>query len=105
MEESRHYKAWLDEEERKLRWLIARQPGSVELRYYLVFLLLANEQCAKALKECKHILAIDPDNLIARWWIDEFHEERLPGLLRRSYRRWRGLAQGRSWNQSGCGDH
>ena len=50
------YEARNAEEETKLRWLMARHPGSRELAYYLIFLLLANEQYTKSLEECREFL-------------------------------------------------
>lgn len=100
-----HYESWLNEEERKLRWLILRLPGSMELQYYLVFLLAANQRHMKALRECERMLAADPDNFVARWWIHSLQGKRPSDLPRRSAHRWRRRTHERSWNQSGCGDH
>ncbi len=54
------YEARIAEKEAKLQWLIARHPGSHELAYYLIFLLLANEQYTKALVECRRVLVAYP---------------------------------------------
>jgi DNA-binding SARP family transcriptional activator len=62
------YAARQDEEEAKLRWLIARHPGSLELAYYLIFLLAANERYEKALEECRRVLSVHPEDLIVRVW-------------------------------------
>jgi len=105
MDDGSSYKECINEEECKLRWLITRQAAAVELRYYLVFLLVANQQYAKALKECQGILAIAPDNLIARVWTDALHRERMPGFIWRcARRRQRRVSQARprSWVRSCC---
>ena len=60
------YEARNAEEETKLRWLMARHPGSRELAYYLIFLLLANEQYTKSLVECRRVLEIYPGDVVAR---------------------------------------
>lgn len=67
------YVARIAEEEAKLRWLIARQPNSLELRYYLVFLLAAHERYNQAMNECRRILKMYPDDLVARMWAELIH--------------------------------
>lgn len=62
------YSARLNDEEAKLRWLMSRQPGSLELAYYLIFLLAANARYDKALEECRRVLKSRPDDMIARVW-------------------------------------
>jgi hypothetical protein len=62
------YSARLEEEEAKLRWLISRHPGSLELAYYLIFLLAANARYEEAFEECRRVLDAHPDDLIVRVW-------------------------------------
>ena len=62
------YASSLAEEEAKLRWLAARQPDSRELRYYLVFMLIAHGHDMKALTECRKILDRHPEDVVARTW-------------------------------------
>jgi predicted Zn-dependent protease len=62
------YEARIAEEEAKLRWLMARQPGSRELAYYLIFLLTANERYASAIEECRRVLETYPGDIIAHMW-------------------------------------
>lgn len=62
------YQARIAEEEAKLRWLIARQPGNRELSYYLIFLLAAHERYARALEECRRVLETHPGDVVARMW-------------------------------------
>ena len=64
------YRAQMAVEETKLRWLIDRQPNSLELRYYLIFLLVANERYVKAVKECQRILTMRPNDLVAQMWAE-----------------------------------
>jgi hypothetical protein len=64
------YKARIAEEEDKLRWLVARHPSNRELSYYLIFLLAANEQYAKAIEECRRVLQIHPNDMVARMWTE-----------------------------------
>lgn len=67
----------------KLRWLIRRQPSAVELRYYLLFMLLAHERHSKAVEECQRILAGHPQDMIAQFWLTklkgrEYEEQAKP---------------------------
>jgi hypothetical protein len=87
-------KAWVEEEEEhKLRWLINRLGTAIELRYYLIYMLVAKQRYAKALEECKRILAIAPGNLLARAWIDRMRTRRLPNPTRRLGRCRRRVSQ------------
>lgn len=74
------------EEERKLRWLICRQGCTRELRYYLLFLLLAHRQYAKALKECDAILAIAQDDPVASLWKESLQRKRAGYSSRSGFR-------------------
>src|SRR5437867_9771455 len=67
------YQARIAEEETKLRWIIARQPRSRELSYYLIFLLTANERYASAIEECGRILETYPGDVIAHMWRELIH--------------------------------
>jgi hypothetical protein len=67
------YQARIAEEETKLRWIIARQPRSRELSYYLIFLLTANERYASAIQECGRILETYPGDVIAHMWRELIH--------------------------------
>ncbi|MER3422740.1 MAG: hypothetical protein C4293_05450 [Nitrospiraceae bacterium] len=98
------YDDWLDEEERKLRWLIGRQPKAVELRCYLVFLLVANQRYAKALKECEEILKISPSNLMALVWNGVLEAE-ITETARCSIlpRRRRIIEKRKVWRHARCG--
>jgi len=58
------YESRIAEKEATLRWLIARQPRSLELSYYL-FLLAANGKDEQAIEECLQILKRSPDDQIA----------------------------------------
>lgn len=58
----------------KLRWLITRQPAAVELRYYLLFMLVAHKRYAKAAEECRRILASHPNDMIAQFWLAKLKE-------------------------------
>jgi hypothetical protein len=58
------YEARIAEEETKLRWLIARHSGSRELAYYLIFLLLANEQLRRRLWNAGEF----SKPTLAMWW-------------------------------------
>ena len=98
------YETWFREEERKLRWLIERLPTSLELRYYLVFSLLANNQYAKALEECRSILELTPDNVMARWWASALEGRRSSDPLHHSPWRRRRMARGHTWRQCGSED-
>lgn len=60
----------------KLRWLIRRQPSAVELRYYLLFMLVAHKRYSKAVEECWRILAGHPQDGIARFWLATLKERR-----------------------------
>ncbi|TKB62219.1 MAG: hypothetical protein E8D49_00440 [Nitrospira sp.] len=62
------YESRIAEEEATLRWLIARQPRSRELSYYLLFLLAANGKDEQAIEECLQILKRYPDDQIAHMW-------------------------------------
>lgn len=106
MEESDVYKVVLKEEEQKLRWLIARQGATLELRYYLVFLLVANQQYARALNESERILAMNPDNVIAQAWSETLRGKWFPGCNVETAHRNRSAMQGRmrGWRHSCCGD-
>ena len=53
----------------KLRWLITRQPAAVELRYYLVFMLVTQARYSKAEEECLRILNGHPQDVIAQFWL------------------------------------
>jgi Flp pilus assembly protein TadD len=91
------YQARIAEEETKLRWLITRQPRSRELAYYLIFLLLANEQYTKALVECRRVLEAHPGDVVARMWKELIHLR-----WRRSPRRRissRQFARNRRWHR------
>ena len=57
------------EEVAKLRWLIRRQPSAVELRYYLLFMLMAHKRYAQAAEECRRILAGRPQDMVAQQWL------------------------------------
>jgi hypothetical protein len=70
----------MNDEEAKLRWLMSRQPRSVELAYYLIFLLAANARYDKALEECRRVLESRPDDLVARVW-SEPSNWGTPGIL------------------------
>ena len=76
----------------KLRWLIRRQPSAVELRYYLLFMLMAHKRYSQAGEECRRILAGRPQDLVAQLWLTklkgwEYEEQARPnngqgGLIR-----------------------
>ena len=53
------------EKKATLRWLIACQPRSLELSYYLLFLLTANGKDEEAMEECLRILKRSPDDQTA----------------------------------------
>lgn len=55
----------------KLRWLITRQPAAVELRYYLVFMLVAQARYSKAAEECRRILREHPQDVLAQFWLEK----------------------------------
>ena len=59
------YESRIAEEEATLRWLIARQPRSLELSYYLLFLLAANGKDEETIEEYRRILKKSPDDQIA----------------------------------------
>lgn len=63
-----NYKAVMEEEEEKLRWMIRRHRKLIELRYYLIFLLVASRRYRQAAWECKKVLALDRGNQIATAW-------------------------------------
>jgi hypothetical protein len=54
------------EEVAKLRWLITRQPAAVELRYYLLFMLIAHKRYSQAAEECRRILVGHPQDTLAQ---------------------------------------
>lgn len=58
----------------KLRWLITRQPAAIELRYYLLFMLVAHKRYAKAVEECRRILTGHPQDVIAQFWLAKLKE-------------------------------
>ena len=62
------YESRIAEEEATLRWLIARQPRSLELSYYLLFLFAANGKDEEAIEGCLRILKKCPDDQIAHRW-------------------------------------
>lgn len=84
------YPAVLGEEERKLRWLIARSPAHVELRYYLVLLLALSRKRRLAIEECRQILSRDPSNFLARVWQRLLTRERTLGCSLRNRSGWKG---------------
>jgi hypothetical protein len=91
------------EEERKLRWLISplcRQGRTRELRYYLLFLLLAHRQYAKALKECDVIpLAIAQDDPVASLWKESLQRKRAGYSSRSGFRCTHTEGhRGKTWN-------
>ena len=55
----------IEGEDATLRWLIARQPRSLELPHYLLFLLTADGKDEEAMEECLRILKNSPDDQIA----------------------------------------
>lgn len=63
----------------KLRWLIRRQPAAVELRYYLLFMLIGHKRHSQAAEECRRILAGHPQDMLAQFWLTKLkgwgHEE------------------------------
>lgn len=59
------YESRIAEEETTLHWPIARQPRSLELSYYLLFLLAANGRDEEVMEECPRILKKSPDDQIA----------------------------------------
>ncbi len=69
MDDKKEYRAWFVEEERKLRWLICRHPATLELHYYLVFMLLAHQRWAEAAHECEEILGKHPQDFMAQAWM------------------------------------
>ena len=62
------YESRIAEEEATLRWLITRQPRSLELSYHLLFLLAANGKDEQAIEECLRILKRWPNDQIAHIW-------------------------------------
>lgn len=60
----------------KLRWLITRQPAAIELRYYLLFMLVAHERYSKAIEECRRILAEHSQDMVAQFWLTKLKEWR-----------------------------
>ena len=62
------YASRIAEEEATLRRLIARQPRSLELSYYRLFLLAANGKDEQSIEECLRILKRCPDDQIAHMW-------------------------------------
>lgn len=76
MTDEERYQAEIAEEERKLRWLIRRQPTTLELRYYLVFLLIVHRRYADAAKECEQIRTMHPEHVMARVWLGRVERER-----------------------------
>ncbi len=101
MEQKSQYKAQIADEETKLRWLITRQPSSLELRYYLLFLLVTHEQYAKAIKECERILEDHPDDLIAQLWMAALRRGRMLTYGRPSLRRRHKTVRSRVWGHVG----
>lgn len=97
MEQKSRYKAQITDEETKLRWLITRQPSSVELRYYLLFLLVANERYVKASKECEQILENHPDDFIAQVWMGVLRRQQIVAHVRPSLRRRHQTVRSRVW--------
>ena len=67
------YESRIAEEETTLRWLIARQPRSLKLSYYLLFLLAANGKDEQVIEECLRILKRWPDDQIAHMWRETIH--------------------------------
>lgn len=91
-----HYKAWLEAKEHELRWLIGRRPFAAEFRYYLVFLLVAHRQDARALQECRQILGRNPNDCMARAWIHRLISRRFARCSRKK----RARRATRFWNRS-----
>ncbi|MGD9852945.1 MAG: hypothetical protein AB7T38_16975 [Nitrospirales bacterium] len=60
------YEAWINSQEAMLRRLINKNCTVIQYRYFLMFLLLANRRYGKAKEECKRILNIYPNNLMAK---------------------------------------
>ncbi|HXF93916.1 MAG TPA: hypothetical protein VNK46_14280 [Nitrospiraceae bacterium] len=96
MRRKTQYQMHLADEEAKLRWLITRQPGSVELRYYLLFLLVANRCHIQAAKECERILAHRPDDVIAGAWMATLARRLAFERVRHAIRR-RRKSRGHRW--------
>jgi|GEM_PF-4006927 hypothetical protein len=91
------YQIHIADEETKLRWLITRQPGSVELRYYLLFLLVANRRYIQAIGECERILEHRSDDVIARAWMAALRRRLVLEQVRRAIRRRRKRRGNRLW--------
>ncbi|MEX5215832.1 MAG: hypothetical protein NW703_16955 [Nitrospiraceae bacterium] len=91
------YRAQIDEEETRLRRLISRHPGSRSLSTYLIFLLAANDRYAAAIRECRRILRLYPEDPVALLWKEvvrlRWHEADRRQRIRRSLRR------GRRWRR------
>ena len=91
------YESRIAEEEATLRWLIARQPRSLELSYYLLFLLAANGRDEQAMEECLKILKRCPDDQIACMWREAIRLRWYRSARRRvSTRR---VARNRRWHR------
>ncbi|MEW6246886.1 MAG: hypothetical protein AB1555_09270 [Nitrospirota bacterium] len=97
MRRKTRYQIQIADEETKLRWLISRQPGSLELRYYLLFLLVANRRYMQAAKECARILERHSDDVIARIWMAALGRRLLLAQVRRAIRRRRKRRGNRLW--------
>lgn len=100
MSNSETYLGLLEEEEGKLRWLIQRHPGAVELRYYLVFLLAAHGRSAEVSQECAEILAIYPQNLMAREWTKALRQEQTTARRRRPLVPWQEAVRQSTWSHT-----
>jgi len=60
------YRFWVEQQEHMLRVLIERSPTTIEVRYFLILLLIARKSYKKAHKECQRILRMYPHNSLAR---------------------------------------
>lgn len=105
MEQKSRYQAQIADEETKLRWLITRQPGSLELRYYLLFLLVANElvaneRSAQAIKECERILEDHPGDVIAQVWVGMLRRQGVLAHSRQLLRCCHRTQRGRIWGHT-----
>lgn len=97
MRHQTRYEIRIADEETKLRWLIDRHPGNLELRYYLLFLLVANRRYVQAIKECEWILARHADDVIARMWMGVLDRQQVLARTRRAIRRRRKRRGSRLW--------
>jgi DNA-binding SARP family transcriptional activator len=93
------YRARIDEEEARLRQLISRHPDSRSLSVYLIFLLAANDRCTAAIRECRRILRLYPEDPVALLWKElirlRWHEVARRRRIRRSVhrdRRWQHVS-------------